>query len=253
MISIQYNAARQAVGEPQVALFALVRKRPAPLSKFRRTVAPQISSYAHVRKATVKRLPGGEERKEASLPVTTLAAAKSEPEPAPTPDWEEIFRAKSQRVFRTAYRVTGSAADAEDVLQTVFLRLMRRDEADTPVENIDSYLHRAAVNAALDLVRLRRTWQSVPLEDTVQFRTQDPSSDPDRSHRSAELRGLLRKAVAGLAGQAAEIFTLRHIEGVENIEIARMLGVSQTQVAVSLHRTRSRLQKEVQAWLGGKL
>jgi RNA polymerase sigma-70 factor (ECF subfamily) len=198
----------------------------------------------------MERLPSGEERKEASVLPSTIPVAA--PDAAPAADWEAVFRANSARVLRTAHRITGSAADAEDVLQTVFLRLMRRQDDDAPLESIDSYLHRAAMNAALDLVRSRRTWQSVPIDDSAAIQAHDPSPDPDRAHRSSELRRLLRKAVADLPRQAAEIFALRYFEEVDNIEIARMLGVSQTQVAVTLHRTRSRLQKEVQTWLGGK-
>ena len=51
-------------------------------------------------------------------------------------------------VLRMTYRVTGNADDAEDVLQTVFLRMVKRDTGAEPVGNMASFLHRAAVNAA---------------------------------------------------------------------------------------------------------
>ena len=164
-------------------------------------------------------------------------------------EWEQVFQANYQRVFRAAYRVTGSAEDAEDVLQTVFLRVMARDD-DAAVGNLEGYLHRSAVNAALDLMRSRKLWHSVRIEDTTPLESRDPSSDPDRRHASRETRAMLRKAIAGLPSQAAEIFTLRYFEGHDNIEIARMLDISQTQVAVTLHRTRSRLQKEIRNLMG---
>jgi RNA polymerase sigma-70 factor (ECF subfamily) len=68
---------------------------------------------------------------------------------------EEAFAAYHARVFRTAWRVTGSAADTEDVLQTVFLRLLRQGRDPASIGNLENYLARAAVNAALDLVRSR--------------------------------------------------------------------------------------------------
>jgi RNA polymerase sigma-70 factor (ECF subfamily) len=183
--------------------------------------------------------------------LSGAVAAIHPPLPPPSLDWEQIFRANYARVYRAAYRVTGSTSDAEDVLQTVFLRLMRRDE-EVAVGNVEGYLHRAAVNASLDLMRSRKLWHNVALEDTAPLHAHDPSSDPDRSHRSRETRQILRKAVAELPAQAAEIFTLRYFEGYDNIEIARLLNVSQTQVAVSLHRTRSRLQKEIRNLMGDK-
>jgi hypothetical protein len=60
---------------------------------------------------------------------------------------ESLFHGQSQRVFRTAYRVTGSAADAEDVLQTVFMRLLRRQYAAALIESAGGYLRRAASRA----------------------------------------------------------------------------------------------------------
>jgi RNA polymerase sigma-70 factor (ECF subfamily) len=193
---------------------------------------------------------GGEERKEANLiPAVVSGAAAAQPAMPPPVEWEQIFRANYARIFRAAYRVTGSTADAEDVLQTVFLRVIRREE-EVAVGNLEGYLHRSAVNAALDLVRSRKLWHSVPLEDTAPLHSQDPSSDPDRTHASREARAILRKAVAALAPRAAEIFALRYFEGCDNIDIARMLGISQTQVAVSLHRTRSRLQQEIRNYMG---
>ena len=61
-----------------------------------------------------------------------------------------MFREHHSMVFRTAYRITGNAADAEDVLQTVFLRIAGRDESAAVIELPENYLRRSAVHAALD-------------------------------------------------------------------------------------------------------
>ena len=71
----------------------------------------------------------------------------------PAADLERIFGEHHGLVFRAAYRITGNASDAEDVLQTVFLRLLKREPEAEPVGHMASFLHRAAVNAALDLMR----------------------------------------------------------------------------------------------------
>ena len=65
--------------------------------------------------------------------------------------------------------------------------------------------------------------------------------DPERS----DLQRLLRRALSTLPERAAEIFVLRHFEGHRNPEIARMLGLSQIVVAVTLHRARKKLQEEL--------
>ncbi|MEJ7605155.1 MAG: sigma factor, partial [Bryobacteraceae bacterium] len=76
---------------------------------------------------------------------------------------EKIFEAYSDRVFRAAYRVTGNTGDAEDVLQTVFLRLLRHEHNFERIDDAGNYLYRAGFNAALDLVRARRS--AVPLDE----------------------------------------------------------------------------------------
>jgi len=83
--------------------------------------------------------------------------------PPPSTDLEQIFREHHGLVFRAAYRITGNAGDAEDVLQTVFLRMVKRDATADPVGNMASFLHRAAVNAALDLMRTRQNIRNIPL------------------------------------------------------------------------------------------
>ena len=151
---------------------------------------------------------------------------------------ERIFERCHGLVFRTAYRITGNAADAEDVLQAVFLRLLRRDRHAEPLDNEESYLRRAAINASLDIVRARQQ-PALPFDDSPPGR-EDPG----------ELRENLRRALSTLNRREAEIFALRFFEGYTNPEIARMLRMSQVHVAVLLHRTRKQLQKELRSYAG---
>jgi RNA polymerase sigma-70 factor (ECF subfamily) len=159
-------------------------------------------------------------------------------------DLERVFLEHQGRVFRAAYRVTGSASDAEDVLQTVFLRLVVKDGIPRDVTHLGSYLYRTAVNAALDLLRTRR--EAVPIEEA------EPAL-PVESVAGAErvlVRAALRRALGRLRPRWAEMFVLRHFEGYGNDEIARMLGVSRTVVGVTLFRARHRLQKELRESMG---
>ncbi|HLZ40096.1 MAG TPA: sigma-70 family RNA polymerase sigma factor [Candidatus Sulfotelmatobacter sp.] len=153
---------------------------------------------------------------------------------------ERVYRAYHGLVFRTAYRILGNAADAEDVLQTVFLRLLRRDPHTAVLEKEESYLRRAAINTAIDLIRARQAHQTVEL-------LEEPTGP---AHDSGELRQVLGKALARLKPRPAEIFALRFLEGFSNPQIARMLGLSQVLVAVVVHRTRQQLRKELGVYLG---
>ena len=169
-------------------------------------------------------------------------ATAEEPLISPQEEIEKAFEVYHARVLRTAWRVTGNASDAEDALQTVFLRLLRRDESQPPLGNLEAYLHRAAVNAALDIVRARREGPA-PSDGpgSANLRSSGASGDPE----PRELQEFVRQSLASLAPQAAEIFTLRFFEGHSNAEIAKMLGISAVRVAVIVHRTRGKLQKEI--------
>ena len=134
--------------------------------------------------------------------------------------------------------MTGNAADAEDVLQTVFLRLLKRPDS-VAVRDQESYLRRAAINASLDLIRSRKGDRAVPLVDM-------PSAASDQD--AGELKAALRRALGRLSPKSAEVFGLRFFEGFSNQQIARMLGVSRVLIAVMVHRARQQLRRDLSAY-----
>jgi RNA polymerase sigma factor (sigma-70 family) len=158
--------------------------------------------------------------------------------PVPT-DWEDAYRMYHGNVYRAAYQVTGNAADAEDVLQTVFLRLWRRDPEAANVDNLRSYLYRAAINASLDLLRARQEERAVqPLEEI------DVADGTSGADETVMLRSWLRSALAKLNPKHAEMFTLRYLQELDNKEIAQIMQTSQAVVAITLFRIRKQLQND---------
>jgi len=165
---------------------------------------------------------------------------------------EAVFRAHHARVLRAAYRVTGSMADAEDIAQSVFLRLARGDIDPRRITHLEGYLQRSTVNAALDLLRARRNRETVPVEaaDTLEAAS---AMSPERVLSSSEIRDQLRLALADLHPRVAEMFTLRYLEGLHNPEIARLMDTSQSVVAVTLFRARAQLKKGLRGFRKGAL
>jgi RNA polymerase sigma factor (sigma-70 family) len=155
----------------------------------------------------------------------------------------QIFREHYRRVLVAAYRITGDMADAEDVAQVVFMRLVSGD--GVLVTNAGSYLYRAAINGALDLLRRRKAAPTAPLEDASGIASAGKGSLPEAEIASRELGDRLRLAIGELAPRAAEMFTLRYLEELGNREIAVLMGTSQAVVAVTLHHARSRLKKRL--------
>jgi len=171
--------------------------------------------------------------------------------PSPPDEVEALFREHYDHVYRAAYRVTGNAVDAEDVLQTVFLRLVRRQEKVDLSPSPGSYLHRAAVNASLDLLRSRTRSRSVSLEEVTFDAPHSSEPSPEAQHVDRELQNQIRRSIATLGPKAAEIVVLKYFEGHSNLEIAEMLGTSQMVIGVLLHRARTRLRKEIAKFMEG--
>ena len=167
----------------------------------------------------------------------------------PPGELETLFRTHHDRVFRAAHRITGSPADAEDVLQTVFLRLVKSGEAYDMSENPEAYLSRAAINASLDLLRRRSRAKSVGLSDEDAVALESKFRNPEAEHADRELQNLIRQAVSRLGKTAGEMFVLRYYEGYDNHEIAKFLNTSHMVVGVVLHRARTRLKKEIGQYL----
>jgi RNA polymerase sigma factor (sigma-70 family) len=145
-----------------------------------------------------------------------------------------LYERHYETVFRTALRVTGNPADAEDVLQTVFLRVLARGGDDALPA---AYFKRAAVNAAVDVLRRRALHaESVYDEGAPQVAVQP----------SLLLKERLRRAIASLDSEDASLFLLRHAEGLTIEELAGLFKLEKNNVAVRLHRIRLRLQTELQ-------
>ncbi len=179
------------------------------------------------------------------------AAAAIIPPPVTRERVAHLFAEHYRRVLIAAYRITGSIADAEDVAQSVFLRLGTGQSA--PLQNAGSYLYRAAINGALDLLRRQKAAALEPLEAAAHMVSDSSAASPEAEVSSAQLAVLLRQAIGELSPRAAEIFTLRYIEDLDNREIATITGASQVTVAVTLYQSRAKLRKRLAELEWGKL
>src|SRR6266511_4186881 len=146
---------------------------------------------------------------------------------------EDAFRILVERhsraIFRLAYRMTGNEHDADDVVQETFLRTYRQLARFEERANFGTWVHRIAVNCALDLLRSRgridRHYGGDPEEAEMSrgAATRDPQ--PDRLLLSAELRDQVAVAMERLSGNERTAFVLRHFEGMSVEEISTTLGI----------------------------
>jgi RNA polymerase sigma-70 factor (ECF subfamily) len=156
-------------------------------------------------------------------------------------DFEAIYREYAPLVYRTAWGVLGSPDDAEDVVQTIFLKLLRNEGLPTLEKDPQAYFYKAAVNASLDVLKARRRRRFL-VGEIEHLAVASPESTTDLDD---ERRRRLYEAIAQLSGEAAETVLLRYMQNKSLAEIAMRFGVSRAVVAVRLFRTRAQLRRLV--------
>src|SRR5436190_6561894 len=112
-------------------------------------------------------------------------------------EFEEIFREHYRMAYRTAYAVTGSAEDAEDVAQTIFVRLLRRGITPDIRKNPKAYLYRAAVNESLTTIRTKKRRNLIHDAEDLEV-----PSDATAATSAEEIHKRLYEAVAELSPRA---------------------------------------------------
>ncbi len=156
--------------------------------------------------------------------------------PQSAAEWDLLVREHGTMVFRTAWRIVGNAADAEDITQEVFLEAhaLRARQA---VGNWGGLLRRLATCRAIDRLRERKNVLVCDAEPLA-----GRASDPAESAIERELAERLRVAITQLPRREAEVFCLRFFEGLANEQIARSLQIAPGAVGVALHKARTKLE-----------
>jgi RNA polymerase sigma-70 factor, ECF subfamily len=167
--------------------------------------------------------------------VSTVTAFKVTGE-ALTQELEEIFREHYPLVYRTAYSLTSSPQDAEDIVQSLFLQILRLRLPAGLKENPRAYLYRATVNLSLNAVRSRR--RQVQIEDVDLLK-----APIEHSEDNSDLKRRLVDAIAQLHPKTVEILILHYEHNYSDAQIGKLLGKSRGVIAVTLYRARARLKR----------
>ena len=160
----------------------------------------------------------------------------------------ELYSRHRDAIFRFAYRLLGSAEEAEDVTHDCFLGLMRRAENFNPARgSLRNYLYAAARNLALK--HFRNSGRETALTDLT-----DEPRMPDREQPlprllSAELSAQVQEAVFRLPPLQREAVVLFEYEGLTLSEIASVVGADVGAVKARLHRAREQLRNALRPYL----
>jgi RNA polymerase sigma-70 factor (ECF subfamily) len=151
-------------------------------------------------------------------------------------DWRGVVDDHGSRVYALAYRLLGSAADAEDAIQDAYLSAYRLSQRQQ-VKNWGALLTHLTTRRALDL--LRRRPRTLPLRVDVPAERSSPAA----ALLDAELHEQLRTALGSLPARESEVFSLRYLAELSNAEIAEFLDLDGNGVAAALYRAREKLAR----------
>ena len=164
----------------------------------------------------------------------------------------------ASRVYRLARGITGNEADAEEVVQDVFLTIFRKIHTFEGRSALGSWIYRIATNAALIKRRGRQEDREVPLDlpfpaflpdghraGDPAFLKADWSQTPEADLLSKETREFLHRAIANLPAPYRVVVVLRDVQGLSNEEVAEVVGESVACVKSRLHRARMVLREHL--------
>jgi RNA polymerase sigma-70 factor (ECF subfamily) len=161
--------------------------------------------------------------------------------------FDRLSRRHLDRAYGVALRMTGSRADAQDVVQDVFLRLWQRPDAWRPGQaQFSTWLYRVVVNRCLDLKRRPRGTDLDSVEEP-----QDPDANAEDSLLDAERNRALDSAVNQLPERQKAAIVLTYTAGLRNAEAASAMEISVKAFEALLVRAKRELRDYLagQGWM----
>ncbi len=149
---------------------------------------------------------------------------------------EPIVKQFQSMVFRLISRFFRSREDVEDLAQDVFLKLFTRIDQVRPDENFSGWLARVTVNTCYD--ELRKTRRRKTAMETY---GPQPTVEPSVGPIEPDAYGKARAALEGLDPKLRIPLILKEVDEMSVEEIARTMGLTQTNVKVRLFRARKKL------------
>lgn len=147
-------------------------------------------------------------------------------------EFADAVKRNDQRLFLIALSFTRSRADAEDILQNVFLKLWQNKKVFESAEHMDKWLTRVCVNESRNLLRSPFRSRVTELEDAADIQVFDSPRDGD-----------LFRAVMSLQEKERTVIHLFYYEDLSVAEIAKTLRISPSAVKTRLNRARNKLKE----------
>jgi RNA polymerase sigma-70 factor, ECF subfamily len=173
--------------------------------------------------------------------ATLVARARDRDVPA----YEQLVQRYQGQMYRLALRMLANRADAEDVVQEVFLTVWRRLGGLQDDGAFVAWLYRMTTNRCLNVIRARRPSSDVDLDEQP---SGSPGSHPDRAAEVAAQLTVLTGALERLTAEQRACWLLREVHGRSYDEIAQILGTTGTAVRGRIARARVQLAEVMAPW-----
>lgn len=160
--------------------------------------------------------------------------------------FEGLLRRYQKRIYQLALRMTSNRADAEDVVQEVFVTAWRRLPEIQQEAAFSGWLYTTATNRCLTLLRKRRPLTE--LDDTTTPAADAPMDDPQSAAQTSAQLAALTTALAVLTDEQRAVWLLREAHGRSYDEIAHIIDTTPDAVRGRLFRARAQLAEAMSPW-----
>jgi RNA polymerase sigma-70 factor (ECF subfamily) len=162
--------------------------------------------------------------------------------------FEELYRQHATRLYNLAFRMAGNAADAEDLLQEIFLLAHRKLDSFRGASALGTWLYRLGMNVCLDRLRSKANRQDSATDTLEDQLTASPAS----LSTSPFSRLDIERAIQSLPEGARAAFLLHDVEGLDHQEVGQALGISEGTSKSQVHKARMRIRTFLRQPLPGR-
>lgn len=165
--------------------------------------------------------------------------------------YRELIELYQGRLFSVIFKILGTQTEAEDVVQDVFVKVLRNIRSFNRQSALYTWLYRIAVNAAVDYKKKFKPQGvlSIYQSDGNAWELPSNAEKPDAKPQREEMAELLKGALDQLSDKHKTILILREFEGLSYTDIAEVLSCSKGTVESRLFRARNRLREKMEKYL----
>lgn len=166
-------------------------------------------------------------------------------------DINTLVEQYSEKIYRLAYRFVNNEADAEDILQETFIKVLKNIDTFKGDSEIFTWIYRIATNEALMFLRKKKTnkadllIEQISDDGELEINFIDWCCLPEETFLTGEFSEFLNEEINGLSDPLKEVFVLRDLEQNSIKETADLLNITEAAVKVRLLRARLKLRESI--------